>query len=157
MGGFWKHGTSIIEHHSHRHRSSDITLTHWGRVKHICVSKLTIIGPDNGLSPGRRQTITWSKADILLFGPLETNFSQILSEIYTFSFKKMSSSKWCQLCLGLKVLICKIGFLWSGWKKISSSIVDPSVPIVLITRSKYAKYAELQDWNWLHNNQQIVC
>ena len=27
---------------------------HWGRVTHICVSKLTIIGSDNGLSPGRR-------------------------------------------------------------------------------------------------------
>ena len=25
--------------------------THWGRVTHICVSKLTIIGSDNGLSP----------------------------------------------------------------------------------------------------------
>ena len=28
-----------------------------GRVTHICVSKLTIIGSDNGLSPGRRQAI----------------------------------------------------------------------------------------------------
>ena len=28
------------------------TLTHWGRVTHICVGKLTIIGSDNGLSPG---------------------------------------------------------------------------------------------------------
>ena len=27
-------------------------LTHWGRVTHICVSKLTIIGSDNGLLPG---------------------------------------------------------------------------------------------------------
>ena len=26
-------------------------LTHWGRVMHICASKLTIIGSDNGLSP----------------------------------------------------------------------------------------------------------
>ena len=32
----------------------DGVLTHWGRVTHICVSKLTIIGSDNGLSPGRR-------------------------------------------------------------------------------------------------------
>ena len=32
-------------------------LTHWGRVTHICVSKLTIIGSDNGLSPDRRQAI----------------------------------------------------------------------------------------------------
>ena len=36
-------------------------LTHWGRVKHICVSKLTIIGSDNGLSPGRRQAIIRTK------------------------------------------------------------------------------------------------
>ena len=28
-------------------------LIHWGRVTHICVSELTIIGSDNGLSPGR--------------------------------------------------------------------------------------------------------
>ena len=32
-------------------------LTHWGRVTHICVGNLTIIGLDNGLSPGRRQAI----------------------------------------------------------------------------------------------------
>ena len=32
-------------------------LTHWGRVTHICVSDLTSIGSDNGLSPGRRQAI----------------------------------------------------------------------------------------------------
>ena len=32
-------------------------LTHCGRATHICVSKLTIIGSDNGLSPGRRQAI----------------------------------------------------------------------------------------------------
>ena len=32
-------------------------LTHWGRVTHICVGNLTIIGSDNGLSPGRRQAI----------------------------------------------------------------------------------------------------
>ena len=33
------------------------SLTHWGRVTHICVSKLTIIVPDNGLLPDRRQAI----------------------------------------------------------------------------------------------------
>ena len=32
-------------------------LTNWGRVTHICFSKQTIIGSDNGLSPDRRQTI----------------------------------------------------------------------------------------------------
>ena len=34
-----------------------IFLAHWGQVTHICVGNLTIIGLDNGLSPGRRQAI----------------------------------------------------------------------------------------------------
>ena len=37
----------------HNPTQSSVVLTHWGRVTHICVSKLTIIGSDNGLSPGR--------------------------------------------------------------------------------------------------------
>ena len=85
-------------------------LTHWGRVTHICVGNLTIIGPDNGLSPGRRQAIIWTNAGMLLIGPWGTNFSEILIGILTFSFKKMhlkmSSAKWRPFCLGLNVLIC---------------------------------------------------
>ena len=83
-------------------------LTHWGRVTHKCVGKLTIIGSDNDLSPGRRQAIIWTNDGILLIGPLGTNFSEILIEIYTFSFKKIhlkvSSGKWRPSCLGLNVL-----------------------------------------------------
>ena len=86
-----------------------IDLTHWGRVTHICVGNLTIIGPDNGLSPGRRQAIIWTNAGILLIGPWGTNFSEILIGIQAFSFKKMhlkmSSAKWRPFCLGLNVLI----------------------------------------------------
>ena len=82
----------------------DELLTHWGRVTHICVSKLPSIGSDNGLSPGRRQAIIWPIAGILLIGPLWTNFSEILIEIPTFSFKKMllkvSSAKWQPFCPG---------------------------------------------------------
>ena len=37
-------------------------LTHWGRVTHICIGKLTSIGSDNGLSPERRQAIIWTNA-----------------------------------------------------------------------------------------------
>ena len=83
-------------------------LTHWGRATHICVSKLTIIGSDNGLLPGRRQAIIWTNAGILLIQPLGTNFSEILIRIQTFSFKiihlKVSSEKWRPFCLGLNVL-----------------------------------------------------
>ena len=76
---------------------------------HICVSRLTIIGSDNGLSPDRRQAIIWTNAGLLLIGPLGTNFVEILIEILTFSFKKMrlkvSSAKRRPFCLGLNVLI----------------------------------------------------
>ena len=83
-------------------------LTYWGRVTHICVGKLTAIGSDNGLSPGRHQTFIWTNAGILLIGPLGTKLSEILIGIQTFSFKKMHlkmlSAKWCPFCLGLNVL-----------------------------------------------------
>ena len=64
-------------------------LTHWGRVTHICVDNLTIIGSDNGLSPGRRQAITLTNAGMLLIGPRVTNFNEISIEIQTFSLKKI--------------------------------------------------------------------
>ena len=88
--------------------------THWGRVTHICVGKLAIIGSNNGLSPGRRQAIIWTNAAILLIGPLGTNFSEILNELQTFSLKKillkMSSAKCCPFRLGLNVL--RTFWLW---------------------------------------------
>ena len=75
---------------------------------HICVSKLAIIGSDNGLSPGRRQAIIRTVAGILSIRTLRTKFSEILSEIYTFLFKKMdlkmSAVRWRPFRLGLNVL-----------------------------------------------------
>ena len=62
------------------------------------------IGPGNGLSPFRRQAITWTNADLLSIGPLGTNFSEFLIEILTISFKemclKMSFAKWRPFCSG---------------------------------------------------------
>ena len=82
-------------------------LTHCGRVTHICVSTLTIIGSEDGLAPDRRQTIIWTNDGILLIGPLGTNFSEILMEIYTCSIGilhlKMSSEKWQPFCLNFNV------------------------------------------------------
>ena len=84
-----------------------LDLTHWGRVTHICISNLTIIVSDNGLSPGCRQAIIWTNAGILLIKPLATNFSEIIIKIQTFSLKKirlkMSSAKCCSFRLGLNV------------------------------------------------------
>ena len=85
-------------------------LNHWGWVTYICISKVPLICSGNGFSPVRRQAIIWSNAGILLIGPLGTNFSEILIEIHTFSFKKMHlkmlSGKWRPFCLCLNVLTC---------------------------------------------------
>ena len=43
----------------------------------VCVSKLTNIGSDNGLLPGRRQAIICTNAGILLIGPLGTNLVKL--------------------------------------------------------------------------------
>ena len=94
-----RHHTASLGHHY---------LTHWGQMMHICVRKLTIIGSDNGLSPGLHQAIIWTNARIFLIGHLVTNFKEISSRIHSFSFKKihlkMSSGKLCPFCLGLIVL-----------------------------------------------------
>ena len=91
-------------------------LTDWGRVTPMCVSKLTIIGSDNGLSPGRRQAIIWTNDGIVLIRTLGTNFSEILIEIHSFSFKKMhlkmSSAKWRLFCLGLNELNAPMWGIW---------------------------------------------
>ena len=84
-----------------------LELTDWGRVAHICVRNITIIGSDNGLSPCRCQAIIWTSDGILLIRPLRTTFSEISIEMQICSFKKMrlkvSSAKWLPFCLGLNV------------------------------------------------------
>ena len=110
-----------------------VPLTHWGRVTHISVSKLTIIDSDNGLSPGQCQAIIWTNAGILLIRPsgLGTNFSEILIEIHTFSFKKIrfnvSSVKWRPFCISLNVLRDFILLIMTSWHVDGFSITGPTV------------------------------
>ena len=112
---------------------------------HICVGKLTNIGSDNDLSPGRRQAIIWTNAGILLIGPLWTNFSELLIVIHTFSFNKMhlkmSSAKWRPFCLGLNVLSTVLGHrkryrchhLSCGWpSNISSHRSDKIISVISV-------------------------
>ena len=72
---------------------------------------LTIIGSDNGLSPGPRKSIVWANPGIMLIGPLGVNCSEILIEFWHFQKKKhwlkMSSAKWRTFCLGLNALLKK--------------------------------------------------
>ena len=56
----------------------------------ICIAKQTLIGSGNGLAPGQRQAIIWTNAEILLIRTSgRFKFQQNLSNIHTFSFKKM--------------------------------------------------------------------
>ena len=52
-----RHGTLTLRVIHNVEQCSSAVLTHWGRATHICVSKLTIIGLDNGLLPVRCQAI----------------------------------------------------------------------------------------------------
>ena len=74
---------------------------------HIFVSKLTIIGSDNGLLPRCRRAIIWTNAEISI-RTSRTNFSELLSKIHRSLFKKMylkmSTGKWLPSCLSLNVL-----------------------------------------------------
>ena len=70
------------------------------------VSKLTIIGSDNGLSPAWRQAIIWTNASIMLIGHMGIQFNEILIDIARFHSKnafqnvvgKMTAIFFCLTC-----------------------------------------------------------
>ena len=147
-------------------------LTHWGRATHISVGKLTIIGSDNGLSPGRRQAIIWTNAGIFLIWPLGTNFNEISIKIITFSFTKMrlkvSSAKWRPFCLGLNVLKCILYHLHTSVlinMQISEHMsANQRVPVSSSTHAMAQSRAEYQlfekellsySWNVFHLSKYI--
>ena len=131
------------------------SLTYWGRVTHTCVSKLTTIGSDNGLSPGRRQAIIWTNAGILLIGPLGINFSEILIEINTFSFNKMhlkmSSAKWRLFPLSLNELrhildelfFHKFCHHWSRWWLIAIQVTSNYLNWLWLSWSSMRPFGDL--------------
>ena len=68
---------------------------------------------NNGLSPVRRQAITWTNATILSIGLLGTNFSEIRIGILSFQFKKIhfklsSATMAAILCRGHVMTILSI-------------------------------------------------
>ena len=105
MDYFW-HNTDEASHWP----TPSIMLTHWGRVMHIYDGKLTIIGSDNGLSPGRRQAII--NASILSIGRFGISFSKFNRNVNIFiqenafeyvlwkmaaSFSRLQRAS-CQIC-----------------------------------------------------------
>ena len=53
--------------------------THWVRVTHICVSTLTIIGSDDGLSPSLYLIKCWNIVDYTLWNKLQWNLNRNLN------------------------------------------------------------------------------
>ena len=58
------------------------------------VNELTIIGSDNGLSPGRRQAFIWTNVEILLIGPLGTNPIEIFIKIQGIFSQEFENTVW---------------------------------------------------------------
>ena len=88
-----------------------LTLTHWGRVTHICINELT--------KHGQCQAIIWTSVGIFLIGPFGTN-GEILIEIYTLSFNKIHWKMVAILsqpqCVNGWVMGC---LLWEPWRKLT--------------------------------------
>ena len=127
------------------------SLTHWGRVTHLCVSKLTSIVSDNGLPHGRRRTIILSNAGILLIGPLkklqwhfnrnshifieENTFENVVSEVSAILSRSqcVHLSKWAFSQAAYRLL-----FLW--WflrRSCFETQQDAPVPRIKIMRTGY--------------------
>ena len=105
--------------HDRKITTSDL-LTHWGRVTHICVGKLIILGSDYGLSPGRTAPSHylnqwWDIVNWTLGNKLQRNINRN-SHIFEKMQLKMSSGKWRPSCLGLNVLsVSCVQYIWMGW------------------------------------------
>ena len=90
--------------------ASSTALIHWGRVTHMCVSELTIIGSDNGLSPGRRQAIIWTRewwniVNWTLRNKLQWNFIRNSNIFIQQNALENVVCEMASICLGLNVLI----------------------------------------------------
>ena len=91
-------------------------LTHWGRVAHICVSKLTIMVSDKGLSLVRRPAIICTNGGIWLIGSLETKFQINLNRNSHNFIKEMHlkiwSGNWWPFCFGINLFWLDFGGLY---------------------------------------------
>ena len=114
-------------------------LTHWGRVMHICMSKLNIIGSDNGLSPARYQAIIWTNDVLLSPRPYGMKFYLKFKGFHSRKYIwKCRLRKWRPFCLGLNVLRMR------GYRdSTSSNGCQETCPINSLAPGKF-------EWNFRH-------
>ena len=134
-----------LSKHEHHHM-----LTHWGgRVTHVRVCKLTIIGSVNGVSLGWLQCIIWINAGILLIGPLGTDFSEILIRFQTFAFKNGLENVVCKMVATLSRRPCvKSWYIEVWWDRYAELRHFPAQGKYLSHKPKntYVPYPNLHDY-----------
>ena len=135
-------------------------LTQWDEVTHICVSKLNISGPDNGLPPGRHQAIIWTNAGILSIGHLGTNCSEILIEISIYSFRKMHlKMSYLKLAATLSWLQC-VNHIWAvlssqkHYNEFALRITDITLVIEIVSRGR--QVLDYSQFHWSHCMNQVI-
>ena len=137
-------------------------LTHSGRVTHICVAKLTIIGSDNGLSPRRCQAINSTNAAILIIVSLGTNFSEILNEIKASLLKeiclKMSAAKCCPFRVDLNVFTRESHEYVYGMRECKGTWSKMHLRGEIKGNKNMVLYTSLVEFNFLWQNMRIrIC
>ena len=93
-------------------------LTHWGRVTHICVNKLTIIGSDNDLSPGRQATshylnqcwniVNWTLGNKLQWYLNRNSYILIQENAFEYVVRKLAAILSRPQCVNILVA-CHVG------------------------------------------------
>ena len=107
-------------------------------VLHICVS----ISSGIGLSPVRRQAITWTNVHLLSIGPVGTNCSEIQIKIQIIPFKKMHlkmlSVKWRTFCPG------EMSWCLTGPKRVNPSLLE-----MMVAKLQKATFIAICQWKLL--------
>ena len=123
------------------------------------------IGSGNGLSPARRQAITWTNADFMSIRTSGTNFSVIRIKIQHFSFTKMHlnllSATWRPFCRGGDELNqlhqwyflqprwrCTLRYLQHRISQLSGSSCTSQAEIKWRYRSTNVTYFVGWEWSW---------
>ena len=134
--------------------SPTYTFIQWGRTTYICISKLTIIGSDNGLSPGRHQAIIWTIARILLMNASSAKWQPSclglneLSENYSLDNGWLQDSQWAMIRinndLNSTVSYCVTRTQWVNNCKIIHSSKSTSVISLFLQFLNYCKQYAVQ-------------
>ena len=92
------------------------SLTHWGRVMHICISILSIIGSDNGLAPSHYlnqclNIVNWTLRNKLQWNINQNSYSFIQENAFENVVWKiaaiLASMSW--VCAGRRCVV------WNAW------------------------------------------